>query len=314
MMDLTDRHCRYFHRLLSPSALLYSEMLTTGAVLHGDRQRLLAYNQAEHPLALQLGGSDPGELAQCGVIAEQLGYDEINLNVGCPSERVQKGRFGACLMKEPVLVRDCIAAMRAEVSVPVTVKTRLGVDDFDSYEFFRDFIEQVGESGCETYIIHARKAWLSGVSPKQNRDIPPLYYDRVYRLKQEHPEWTIVLNGGVKSVAEVQQHLQQVDGVMLGRAAYQNPELLLDCERRLFGNQPLTSEQVIGQMMDYIGRQRQQGVPLKHISRHLLGLFQGQPGAKRWRRTLSQRAHLPEADESLLQEALAAMNINQAVA
>jgi len=227
---------------------------------------------------------------------------------------VQKGRFGACLMKEPVLVRDCVAAMRAMVSIPVTVKTRLGVDEFDSYEFFRDFIDQVAESGCDTYVIHARKAWLSGVSPKQNRDIPPLYYDRVYRLKQEYPDWTIVLNGGVQTVAELQQHLQQVDGVMLGRAAYQNPELLLECERKLLAHQPLSCEQVIEQMMDYIRRQQQQEVPLKHISRHLLGLFQGQPGAKRWRRTLSQQAHLPGADESLLQEALAAKNFNQAMA
>jgi len=234
MMDWTDRHCRYFHRLLAPAALLYTEMVTTGAILHGDTDRLLAYSPEEHPLALQLGGSEPDDLAACARIAEQRGFDEVNLNVGCPSDRVQRGRFGACLMLEPGLVKDCMAAMLDEVAIPVSIKTRLGVDDHYSYEYMRDFVGAVAESGCTVFLMHARKAVLAGLSPKQNRDVPPLHHDWVYRLKQEMPELTIVINGGIDSVAAVAQQLQQVDGVMLGRAAYQTPWLLAQCPDKNF--------------------------------------------------------------------------------
>ena len=235
MLDWTDRHCRYFHRLLAPDAVLYTEMVTTGALIHGDRERHLAYNPEEHPLALQLGGSEPADLARCAKMAEDAGYDEVNLNVGCPSDRVQKGKFGACLMLEPALVRDGIAAMRDAVGIDVTVKSRLGVDEHDSYAFFSDFIGTVSESGCRTFIIHARKAWLSGLSPKQNRDVPPLHYDRALRLKGEHPELEIVLNGGITSVEAAKQHLAEFDGVMLGRAAYQSPWILAELQCELFG-------------------------------------------------------------------------------
>src|SRR5210317_1433677 len=226
MLDWTDRHCRYFHRLLTQSALLYTEMVTTGAIIHGDADRHLAYNPEEHPVALQLGGSEPGDLAKCARIAEKYGYDEINLNVGCPSDRVQRGSFGACLMLEPILVRDCMSAMLNAVDIPVTIKTRLGVDDHDSYQFMSDFVGRVAESGCSVFIMHARKAILEGLSPKQNRDVPPLHHDWVYRLKQESPDLEIVINGGINSVETAKTHLQHVDGVMLGRAAYQSPWVL----------------------------------------------------------------------------------------
>lgn len=305
MMDWTDRHCRYFHRLLAPSALLYTEMVTTGAVLHGDRERLIGFNQEEHPLALQLGGSDPADLAECARIAQRRAYDEVNLNVGCPSDRVQRGRFGACLMLEPALVRDCLLAMRDAVDIPVTVKTRLGVDDHYSYDYFSNFVGELARSGCDTFIVHARKAWLSGLSPKENRDVPDLRYDWVTRLKQEQPELTIVVNGGIKTVAEALELLESLDGVMLGRAAYHTPWLLAELQAELFGTRGIDSrEQLIAIMTRYIGGQVAQGVPVKNISRHLLGLFQGLPGAKRWRRYISEHAHLDAGNEQLLVQAL----------
>ncbi len=308
MMDWTDRHCRYFHRILAPSALLYTEMVTTGAVLHGDRERLLGFNAQEHPLALQLGGSDPAELAACARIAQAEGFDEVNLNVGCPSERVQRGRFGACLMLEPGLVRDCVAAMRDAVDIPVTVKTRLGVDEQDSYGHFSDFINQVSGSGCSVFIIHARKAWLSGVSPKENREVPELRYDWAYRLKAERPDLQIILNGGVTTVAEVKQHLHRLDGVMLGRAAYQNPWFLAECHRELYGFAPLPDRQAAVLLMsEYARAQVARGVPVKNISRHMLGLFRGLPGARRWRRFISENAHRDAANDRLLLQALAGM-------
>jgi tRNA-dihydrouridine synthase A len=308
MMDWTDRHCRSFHRLLTPAALLYTEMVTSGAVLHGDRDRLLGFSSDEHPLALQLGGSDPGDLAQCARIAESFGYDEVNLNVGCPSDRVQRGRFGACLMAEPDLVGDCIAAMRDAVSLPVTVKTRLGVDHHDSYDWFSGFVARVAESGCRIFIVHARKAWLSGLSPKENREVPELRYGWVYRLKREYPDLTVVLNGGITSIAEVQAHLGRLDGVMLGRAAYHNPWILAELQAGLFDSCGVASrEAAVRAMTRYLSFQVSRGVPVKHVTRHLLGLFQGQPGARRWRRYISQHAHLEPDNEHLLLEALAHM-------
>ena len=304
MMDWTDRHCRYFHRLLAPSALLYTEMVTTGAVLHGDRERLLGYSDEEHPLALQLGGSDPADLAECARIGQQCGYDEVNLNVGCPSDRVQRGRFGACLMLEPELVTECVRAMREAVDIPVTVKTRLGVDDCYSYGYFSDFVGKVAESGCDIFIVHARKAWLSGLSPKQNRDIPELRYEWVLRLKQEHPELTIAINGGITTVNEAIALLDELDGVMLGRAAYHTPWILAELQSELFGTAGVESrDEAVEMMSRYVARQTAEGVPVKNISRHLLGLFQGLPGAKRWRRYISEHAHLDAANSCLLAQA-----------
>jgi len=308
MMDWTDRHCRFFHRLLAPSALLYTEMVTSGAVLHGNREKLLTFNRAEHPVALQLGGSDPEDLARCARVAEEWGYDEVNLNVGCPSDRVQRGRFGACLMLEPGLVRDCVVAMQDAVGIPVTVKTRLGVDRHDSYGWFRDFVGNVAESGCNVFIVHARKAWLSGLSPKQNREVPDLRHDRVYRLKQEFPDLTVVLNGGVTAVADVERHLHRVDGVMLGRAAYHDPWILSELQRRFFAARGVASrEDAVHALTGYLTSQVAVGVPVKHVTRHVLGLFGGQPGARRWRRYISQHAHLDAANDRLLLQALAAM-------
>ena len=304
MMDWTDRHCRYFHRLLAPSALLYTEMVTTGAILHGDRERLLGYNQEEHPLALQLGGSDPQDLAECATIAQSDGYDEVNLNVGCPSDRVQRGRFGACLMLEPDLVTECVGSMREAVDIPVTVKTRLGVDDHYSYEYFSNFVAKVAESGCNTFIVHARKAWLSGLSPKQNRDVPELRYDWVLRLKQENPELCISINGGISSVSEALSLLDELDGVMLGRAAYHTPWVLAELQSALFGSTGVRSrDEAVEMMSRYVARQTAEGVPVKNISRHLLGLFQGLPGARRWRRFISENAHLDPANSCLLAQA-----------
>ena len=308
MMDWTDRHCRYFHRLLAPSALLYTEMVTTGAIIHGDADRFLAYNPEEQPVALQLGGSDPEDLAACARIAQQRGYDEINLNVGCPSDRVQRGRFGACLMLEPDLVRDCMSAMIDAVDIPVTIKTRLGVDDHYSYQYMSDFVGRVAESGCGVFVMHARKALLAGLSPKQNRDVPPLHYDWVYRLKEESPDLQVVINGGIGTVDEVKNHLEHVDGVMLGRAAYHTPWLLAECQQQLFEKQTIkTREDIIEGMNLYIERQVSSGVAVKHISRHLLGLFQGLPGAKAWRRYLSENAYRDDNNTNLLNQALATM-------
>ncbi|MBP2845879.1 tRNA dihydrouridine(20/20a) synthase DusA [Dickeya oryzae] len=311
MLDWTDRHCRYFHRLLSHNALLYTEMVTTGAILHG-KGDYLAYSDEEHPLALQLGGSDPTALAQCAVLAEQRGYDEINLNVGCPSDRVQNGRFGACLMAEAQLVADCVTAMRERVSIPVTVKTRIGIDDQDSYEFLCDFIRTVSEQGgCDTFIVHARKAWLSGLSPKENREIPPLDYPRVYQLKRDFPSLTLAINGGIKTLAEAKQHLEHVDGVMVGREAYQNPGMLAQVDRDLFDATSVVPNQaaVVQAMYPYIERELSGGAALGHITRHMLGLFQGIPGARQWRRYLSENAHKPGADASVVKHALSLVNI-----
>ena len=306
MLDWTDRHCRYFLRLLSRPTLLYTEMVTTGAALHGDRERLLAYDPAEHPLALQLGGCDPGELARCARIAADFDYDEVNLNVGCPSDRVQSGRFGACLMAEPDLVADCVAAMRTTVNLPVTVKTRIGIDDRDSYEALTDFVGRVASGGCEVFIIHARKAWLRGLSPKENREIPPLRYDIVYRLKRDFPDLTIILNGGLRNLDQAEDELRRVDGVMIGRAAYENPYLLADADRRFFGSDtPLPSRhQVIRAFLPYVENQLQQGTPLHCMTRHVLGLFQGIPGARAWRRHLSEHAHRRGAGVEVLEAAL----------
>ena len=310
MMDWTDRHCRYFHRLLAPSALLYTEMVTTGAIIHGDADRFLAYNPEEHPLALQLGGSEPEDLAACARIAEERGYDEVNLNVGCPSDRVQKGSFGACLMLEPDLVKNCMSAMLDAVDIPVTIKTRLGVDDYYSYQFVSDFVGQVAESGCSVFIMHARKAVLAGLSPKQNRDVPPLHYDWVYRLKQESPGLDIVINGGIDSLEAINDHLEHVDGVMLGRAAYHTPWLLAECQQQLFEGPAVTCrEDIIEAMSVYLERQVKKGTAVKHISRHLLGLFQGLPGAKAWRRYLSENAYRDDDNTQLLTQALAAMKL-----
>lgn len=307
MLDWTDRHCRFFHRQLTRQALLYTEMVTTGAIIHG-KGDYLAWNQQEQPVALQLGGFDPAALAQCAAQVEARGYNEINLNVGCPSDRVQNGRFGACLMGEASLVADGINAMRARVDIPVTVKTRIGIDEQDSYEFLCDFIRQVSEKGgCGTFIIHARKAWLSGLSPKENREIPPLDYERVYQLKRDFPHLTLSINGGVKTLAEAKIHLQHVDGVMMGREAYQNPGLLAQVDRELFGCKQSSPDPVavVRSMYPYIERELAQGTYLGHITRHMLGLFQGIPGARQWRRYLSENAHKPGASIETLEQALA---------
>jgi tRNA-dihydrouridine synthase A len=307
MMDWTDRHCRYFHRLLAPAARLYTEMLTTGAVVHGDRERLLGFDAAEHPVALQLGGSEPDELARAARIGAEAGYDEINLNCGCPSDRVQKGRFGACLMLEPERVRDCVAAMREAVAVPVTVKTRIGVDDHDSEAFLHRFVDTVAAAGVDTFIIHARKAWLSGLSPKENREIPPLHPERVYRLVATFPDLRIVLNGGLTDATSAQDTLDRVHGVMLGRAAYQTPWVLARLSAGL-GRPGLESRaDAVRAMHAYAVREHRRGVRPAAIARHMLGLFHGQPGARTWRRTLSQRMHRPDAHPDLLLEALEAM-------
>lgn len=306
MLDWTDRHCRYFHRLLTKDTLLYTEMVTTGAIIHG-KGDYLAYSEEEHPVALQLGGSDPAALAHCAKLAEQRGYDEINLNVGCPSDRVQNGMFGACLMGQATLVADCIKAMRDVVSIPVTVKTRIGIDDQDSYEFLCDFIATVaGRGECDMFTIHARKAWLSGLSPKENREVPPLDYPRVYQLKRDFPELTLAINGGVKTLEEAKQHLQHLDGVMMGREAYQNPGILARVDSELFGRQTevMDSVAIIESLYPYIERELSNGTYLGHITRHILGLFQGVPGARQWRRHLSENAHKPGADARVVEQAL----------
>lgn len=306
MMDWTDRHCRHFHRLLSPHARLYTEMVTAQAVIHGDRERLLGFDASEHPVALQLGGSEPGELAQAARVGEQFGYDEINLNVGCPSDRVQSGRFGACLMREPALVAECFAAMREAVSIPVTIKCRLGVDDQCETAALREFVEAVHAAGCSVFVVHARKAWLAGLSPKENRDVPPLNYARVYALKREMPALTIVINGGIDRVDDVRVHLRHVDGVMLGRTAYHEPYRLAELEQALHGTPLPRREDVVERMRGYVEAHLRAGGRLQHISRHLLGLFQGLPGARAWRRTLSEQAHRADADWRVIERALAA--------
>ncbi len=305
MLDWTDKHCRYFHRLLSQHALLYTEMVTTGALLHGDSDRFLHFNAAEHPVALQLGGSDPVALAECAKMAEQWGYAEVNLNVGCPSDRVQNGMFGACLMADPQRVADCVASMQQAVSIPVTVKHRIGIDDQDSYAFLCRFIDIVSAAGCSSFIVHARKAILQGLSPKQNRDIPPLDYDRVYQLKQDYPQLELIINGGIKTLAECDQHLQRLDGVMIGREAYQNPLLLAEVDQALFAGEPVDLDAMLLQLCDYCEQQLAHGAQLGWITRHILGLYQGQPGARRFRRFISENAFKPGADVTVLKQALA---------
>lgn len=306
MLDWTDRHCRYFHRLMTQHTVLYTEMVTTGAILQG-KGDYLAFNQDEHPLILQLGGSDPAAMAQSALIAEQRGYDAVNINVGCPSDRVQNGMFGACLMAQPAQVADCVKAMQDKVSIPISVKTRIGIDHSDEYQFLQDFISEVAAAGCQQFTVHARKAWLQGLSPKENREIPPLNYQRVYQLKQDFPELDISINGGIKTLEQAMEHLAHLDGVMIGREAYANPYLLNQVDQVLFGAPAatLTQHELVLKMIPYIEREMQQGARFWHIARHMLGLFQGIPGARQWRRLLSEQGHLPSAKADLLQQALA---------
>ena len=308
MMDWTDKHCRHFHRVISRNTLLYTEMVTTGALIYGDKDRHLAYNQSEHPIALQLGGSNAQELALCAKMAEDYGYDEVNLNVGCPSDRVQNNMIGACLMAHPQIVADCLAAMRDAVSIPVTVKHRLGIDDLDSDELLHQFVDTVQQSGCSTFIVHARKAILAGLSPKQNRDVPPLEYDRVYKLKRAFPHLEIIINGGVKTIAESKEHLQHLDGVMIGREAYHNPYAILAQVDQLFYGEDIaviTRQQVLQNMLPYIEQQLSAGVPLSYVTRHMLGLFHGMRGGKQFRRVISEQAYKKDAGINVLNEAFA---------
>jgi tRNA-dihydrouridine synthase A len=324
MMDWTDRHCRYFHRLLSSNVRLYTEMVTTGALIHGDKDRHLRFNEQEHYVALQLGGSEPADLALAARMGEDYGYDEINLNCGCPSERVQKGAFGACLMAEPQTVADCVAAMKNAVTIPVTVKCRIGIDDCDEYEFVKTFVKDVASAGCEMFVIHARKAWLKGLSPKENREKPPIRYDIAARLKNDFPNLEIILNGEIKTTDHIREHLSpayqlgdvqsatakdyesNMDGIMIGREAYQNPSILLDIEREIFGNHnTLSKQQVIEMMIPYIEEQNAKyGTPMKSITRHMIPLYQGERGSRAWRRILSTEAHLEGATPQILRDAL----------
>ncbi|MEW8239393.1 MAG: tRNA dihydrouridine(20/20a) synthase DusA [Candidatus Thiodiazotropha taylori] len=307
MLDWTDRYCRYFLRLISSHVLLYTEMVTTGAILHGNRARFLDFDPSEHPVALQLGGSEPEALGQCAKLGEAWGYDEINLNVGCPSDRVQSGRFGACLMLTPELVADCVKAMRDQVTIDVTVKHRIGVDDQDSYQALCDFVGKVSEAGCETFIVHARKAWLQGLSPKENREIPPLHYETVHQLKRDYPDLQIIINGGITTLEQVEENLKQVDGVMIGREAYNNPWILSQADSLIYASEgsPASRHQIIEAMIPYIDQELSAGTPINRITRHILGLFQGLPGAKKWRRMLSEEAHKAGADSGLIRRAAA---------
>jgi tRNA-dihydrouridine synthase A len=308
MMDWTDRHCRYFMRLLSPSVFLYTEMVTAAAVHHGDKQRFLRFNDEEHPVALQLGGNHPEWMASAAAAAEKFGYDEVNINVGCPSDRVQSGQFGACLMGSPAVVADCVREMRDAVNVPVTVKSRIGIDDHDSYEFLKSFVDAQAEAGCSKFIVHARNAILEGLSPKENRSVPPLNYDRVYRLKQDYPELEIILNGGVRDLETVDEVLAHVDGVMIGREAYHRPYFLAELEHHLNpGWQPPGRREVLERMLPYVEAQMSQGVPLMRIARHMMGLVGGMPGARKWRRYLSQNAHRDDASAAMIIDAFDAM-------
>jgi len=308
MMDWTDRHCRYFLRQFSPRVLLHTEMIVAQAVVRGDRRYLLEFDPEEHPVALQLGGAEPGTLADAAAIGADFGYDEINLNVGCPSDRVQKATFGACLMARPRLVADCVRAMRAAVAVPVTVKCRIGIDDHEDWEFLREFVAAIGEAGCKTVIVHARKAFLKGLSPKDNREIPPLDYPRAWRVKREFPALTVVVNGGLRTVPQVAEQLAHVDGVMLGREAYHNPYLLPALHRAIhdddFDTPPV--EQIVARMRRYAERQVAGGVPLRSITRHMLGLFNGCAGARAWRRALSEGVNRKSASPALIEDALRA--------
>jgi tRNA-dihydrouridine synthase A len=312
MMDWSDHNCRYFWRLLTKQALLYTEMVTTGALIHGDRKRFLHFNREEHPVALQLGGSDPKDLARCARWAQEWGYDEVNINCGCPSDRVQSGMFGACLMGKPDLVADCVKAMMDSCDIPVTVKHRIGIDHMESYEQLLAFIEPVAAAGCSVFIVHARKAWLQGLSPKENREIPPLNYPWVYQLKKDFPHLTIVVNGGIQTIEECQDHLDHVDGVMLGREAYQNPWMLAQVDEALFGmDSPLKSrDDVIAALLPFAEQHIAQGGQLNHVTRHILGLYHGVPGAKKFRRHLSENAYKKEAGISILAEAYALVSDN----
>jgi tRNA-dihydrouridine synthase A len=306
MMDRTDRHFRYFLRRLTRHTLLYTEMVTSWAVLRGDRERVLGFDDEERPLALQLGGDDPEALSACARIAADMGYDEVNLNVGCPSERVQKGSFGACLMADPRVVADAVAAMRAAVALPVTVKHRIGVDHLDSYDHLASFVATVAEAGCDRFSVHARIAWLSGLSPRENREVPPLRYPDVYRLKRDFPELSIEINGGVRSLDAAEEHLAQVDGVMIGRAAYDDPYLFATADERFYGDTspPVSRRQAAEEMVPYLERWHRRGVPVGRVTRHMLQLFAGRPGARAWRRTLSEGASGPDAGPGLLRAAL----------
>jgi len=314
MMDWTDRHCRFFHRLLTHRALIYTEMITTGALIHGDRARLLRHDAAEHPVALQLGGSDPVALAHCARIGADAGYDEINLNVGCPSDRVQEGRFGACLMAEPALVGDCVAAMKAAVALPVTVKCRLGIDDQDPEAALDELAGAVTAAGVDALIVHARKAWLKGLSPRENRDVPPLDYPLVYRLKQAMPRTPIVINGGIAGLEEAQRHLQHVDGVMLGRAAYHDPYSLARLEQALFETPLPDRDEMLERMRPYVEAHLRAGGLLNHVARHLLGLYLGMPGARAFRRHLSEQMHRRDADWRAVAGAVAAISAQRQAA
>ena len=306
MLDWTDKHCRYFHRLMTKHAVLYTEMVTTGALIHG-KGDYLAFNEQEHPLVLQLGGSNPAEMAQCAKMAEQRGYDAVNINVGCPSDRVQNGMFGACLMAKPELVANCVSAMLDKVSIPVTVKSRIGIDELDSYQFLTDFVGTIADAGCQQFIVHARKAWLKGLSPKENREIPELDYPRVHQLKKDFPRLDISINGGIKTLDDVTYQLSLVDGVMVGREAYTNPYLLSKVDHFIYDDvsQALSQHELVRAMLPYIKQQMQQGARFWHIARHMLGLFQGLPGARQWRRHLSENGHKAESGPEVLLQALA---------
>jgi tRNA-dihydrouridine synthase A len=310
MMEWSTSDCRTFWRLLTQKAVLYSEMVTTGALLHGDKRRFLDYNACEHPLALQLGGSDPVALAECARIAEGWGYDEVNLNCGCPSDRVQNGMIGACLMAEPDLVADCIAAMQAAVKIPITVKHRIGIDDMEDYEGLVRFVSTIAQTGCHTFIVHARKAWLKGLSPKENREVPPLQYDKVFQLKQDFPHLNIIINGGITSLEQSVYLLNQVDGVMMGREAYSNPYLLAQVDQQIYGvDKPvITREQVLDAFTHYCEEELAKGKRLNHMTRHILGLYNGLPGARQFRRVISEQAHKPGAGIDVLERALASLN------
>lgn len=311
MLDWTDHHERRFLRVLSQHTMLYTEMVTTGALIHGEAKRYLRFNKEEHPVALQLGGSDPQDMAVCAKMAEDEGYDEVNINVGCPSERVQNGAFGACLMAEPELVAENVLAMQEAVDIPVTVKNRIAIDEMDEYESIHRFLSIVSEAGCNTFIVHARKAWLKGLSPKQNRDIPPLNYELVYQMKREFPGLEIIINGGIKTLDECEEHLKHVDGVMVGREAYHNPYMMIDVDQRLYGdsgNIVPTRMEVLESYIDYMEQQLSQDVHLKHMSRHLLGLFTGQAGAKAWRRYISENAHKEGAGIEVIRKAASFLN------
>lgn len=310
MMEWSTSDCRTFWRMLTRESVMYSEMVTSGALLHGDKKRFLHFNECEHPLALQLGGSNPRDLAECAKIAQDWGYDEVNLNCGCPSDRVQNGMIGACLMAEPTLVAECIDAMINAVQIPITVKHRIGIDDMDDYADMLTFVDTIATTGCNTFIVHARKAWLKGLSPKENREVPPLNYENVIRLKKERPQLEIIINGGIKTLDQAQVLLESVDGVMIGREAYSNPYMLAEVDQQIYGSTaPVTSrDEVMSQFIAFCEQELASGTKLNHLTRHILGLYQGLPGARQFRRVISENAHKPNAGIDVLISALAALN------